>query len=157
MSEIVAASRGRKERNTEFFQTSERSPDNEEAPWKNLKRVQRAFVRARGMRKGLRGGRGWKEARVRQIREEYIRRSQSFAVRLRETTVYSRVKSHTRSWISAKCLYYRNIAPVSHPGCHTVNFSRIEIAKQPRPRASTLSMGFISLYYSREEYTHEPR
>lgn len=59
-----------------------------------------------------------KEARVRQIREEYTRRSQSFAVRLRETTVYSRIKSHTRSWMSAKCLYYRNIAPVSHTGCH---------------------------------------
>lgn len=80
------------------------------------------------------GGRekGGKEARVRQIREEYTRRSQSFAVRLRETTVYSRVKSHTRSWISAKCLYYRNIAPVSHAGCHMVNFSQIVIAKMAR-------------------------
>lgn len=73
-----------------------------------------------------------KEERVRQIREEYTRRSQSFAVRLRETTVYSRVKSHTRSWISAKCLYYRNIAPVSHAGCHMVNFSQIVIAKMAR-------------------------
>ena len=129
MSEIVVAARGgggwereRRETRSSFKLANGDSLERKRC----CGRIWNAYsVRSHAGRKG----RGGKEARVRQIRQEYTRRSQSFAVRLRETTVYSRVKSHTRSWISAKCLYYRNIAPVSHTGCHTVNFSRIVIAK----------------------------
>lgn len=58
--------------------------------------------------------------RVHQICEEYTRRSQSFAVRLRETTIYSRGKSHTHSWISAKRLYYRQYCA----GCVALGVAR---------------------------------
>lgn len=66
------------------------------------------------------GDGGRKEGRVHQICEEYTRRSQSFAVRLRETTIYSRGKSHTHSWISAKRLYYRQYCA----GCVALGVAR---------------------------------
>lgn len=100
-----------RERNVKFFRIgTSRGPGGEEAQRKNLELelVQRRRVTER------------KVGRVHQICEEYTRRLQSFAVRLCETTVYSRGKSHTHSWISAKRLYYRQycagcVAPwVSH-------------------------------------------
>lgn len=87
---------------------------------------------------GARTGRGTEEGRrVHQICEEYTRRSQSFAVRLRETTIYSRGKSHTHSWISAKRLYYRQ---------YCAGFPAFAVAR--RAAIAPTDLG-VPLYYSR--------